>query len=257
LFAPIVNVTVNEPVAVVVEPDTAFTAVGAAGEPTTTGNDAAAGPPPRAFVALTRQIYVLPVVTPVSVIGAAVAPACVPIFVAPPLVEVHVAVWLVIALPLFAPIVNVTVNEPVAVVVELDTAFTFVGAAGEPTITESDGVEAALAPIALVALTVQAYVLAVVTADTVIGAAAAPMWTPVFVTPPLLDTHVAVWLVIALPLSAPIVNVTVNDPVTVVVEPDTVLTAVGGPGTFATVTAFDATDGGPVPEAVVAVTMHV
>ena len=36
----------------------------------------------------------------------------------------------------------------------------------------------------------------------VIGAAAAPLCTPVLVTPPLLDTQVAVCLVIALPLFA-------------------------------------------------------
>jgi hypothetical protein len=39
---------------------------------------------------------------------------------------------------------------------------------------------------------------------------AAPVFDPR--APPLLDTHVAVWLVIALPLFAPIANVTVNKP---------------------------------------------
>jgi hypothetical protein len=95
------------------------------------------------------------VVTPATVIGAAVAPECVPVLVTPPLLDTHVAVWLVIALPLFAPILYVTVNEPVAVVVACDTALTAVGAAGEPTITASDGADARPAPRAFVALTVQ------------------------------------------------------------------------------------------------------
>jgi hypothetical protein len=68
--------------------------------------------------------------------------------------DTHIAVWLVIALPLFAPIVNVTVKEPVAVVVDPDTAFTPVGAAGEPTITGNDAADAAPAPTTFVALTV-------------------------------------------------------------------------------------------------------
>jgi hypothetical protein len=109
----------------------------------------------------------------------------------------------------------------------------------------------------LVALTVHVYVFAVVTAATVIGAAAAPTCVPVLVTPPLLDVHVAVWLVIALPLSAPIVNVTVNEPVAAAVEFDTAFTPLGGLGASATVTELDAADEAPVPKAFVAVTAHV
>ena len=196
----------------------------------------------------------MPVVTAETVIWAAAAPICVPVFVIPPLLDVQVAVWLMIALPLLAPIVNVTVNEPVGVVVEPDLATTFVGAAGEPTITAGDAADAALKPIPLVALTVHVYVLAVVTAATVIGAAVAPVCVPVLSAPPLLDVHVAVKLVIALPPSLTgAVYVTVNE-----VEPDdTAFTAVGAPGTFATVTAFDAADGAPVPAAFVAVTAQV
>jgi hypothetical protein len=123
------------------------------------------------------------------VIGAAVAPECVPVLVTPPLLDTHVAVWLVIALPLFAPITNVTVNDPVVVVAEPDTAFTFVGGAGEPTITASDGADATPVPTALVAWTVHVYVLPVVTPATVNGDPA-PVCTPV--APPLLDPHVAV-----------------------------------------------------------------
>src|SRR4029077_19519452 len=119
-----------------------------------TGSDGAESrPAPRALVAFTVHVYDLPVVTAATVIGAAVAPACVPVLVTPPLLDTHVAVWLVIALPLFAPIVNVTTNEPVAVVVEPDFATTAVGAAGEPTITGSEGADAKPAPRAFVAFT--------------------------------------------------------------------------------------------------------
>ena len=59
-------------------------------------------------------------------------------------------------------------------------------------------------------------------------------------TPPLLDMHVAVWLVIALPLLAPMVNVTVNEPVAAIVAPDTAFTPVGATGTSVTVTDADA-----------------
>jgi hypothetical protein len=98
-------------------------------------------------------------------------------------------------------------------------ALTPVGGAGDPTITGADGADPRPTPRALVAFTVHVYVPPVLNPATVIGAAVAPEWAPVLVTPPLLDVHVAVWLVIALPLSAPIVNLTVNEPVEVVVTP--------------------------------------
>jgi hypothetical protein len=64
--------------------------------------------------------------------------------------------------------------------------------------------------------------------------------------------------VIALPpLLAGAVNETINGPVAAVVEPDTAFTFVGAPGTFATVTEFDAADGALVPMVLVAVTVHV
>jgi hypothetical protein len=56
-----------------------------------------------------------------------------PVLVRPPLLEVQVAVWLVMALPLLAPSAKVTLSEPVVVVVDPDTALTAVGAAGTPT----------------------------------------------------------------------------------------------------------------------------
>jgi hypothetical protein len=100
--------------------------------------------------------------------------------------------------------------------------------------------------------------LPVVAAATVIGAAAAPACVPVFVTPPLLDVQVAVYVLIALPPSLDgAVNVTVNDPVAAVDEPDTAFAPVGAPGGFARITAFDAAEAVPVPIAFVAVTEHV
>jgi hypothetical protein len=153
LFAPAVNDTTNEPVAVVVEPETALTFVGAAGDPTITGSDGADGrPAPRAFDPRAEHVYFFIVVRPVTVNGDA-APVTVPL--TPLSDEVHVAVKPVIAFPLFAPAVNETTNEPVAVVVEPETALTFVGAAGDPTITAGDdGGEAGLEPRPFVALTV-------------------------------------------------------------------------------------------------------
>ena len=86
-------------------------------------------------------------VSPVTMIGLAVLAFAA---ATPPFVDVHVTVNVVIALPLFAPGVNVTFNEPAATF----TAFTAVGAAGAPTVTAGDGVDGRLVPRAFVALTV-------------------------------------------------------------------------------------------------------
>jgi hypothetical protein len=99
--------------------------------------------------------------------------------------------------------------------------------------------------------------LPVVTDATVIAPALAPECVPVSVAPPLLEVHFAVWLVIALPLSAPRVNVTINEPVAVVVDPDTARTAVGAAGTVEGITVLEAADAGPVPTSLVAVTVNV
>ncbi len=93
--------------------------------------------------------------TPVTV-SDVVAPTTV--CVTPPLLDVHVVVYsgAVSGLPLVAPCVKVTLNDPVEWVVESDVAITPVGAAGEPSITAADGDEAGPAPTALVEVTVQA-----------------------------------------------------------------------------------------------------
>jgi hypothetical protein len=94
-------------------------------------------------VALTVQLYDLPVVRPVAVIGLAL-PVVDP--VAPPSLDEHEAVKLVIALPLFPPGEKLTFSVPVAVVVDPDTDVTADGDAGDPTITGGDGTEAGPLP---------------------------------------------------------------------------------------------------------------
>ena len=87
---------------------------------------------------------------------------------------------------------------------------------------------------------------------TSIGAAADPVWMADFVTPLLLDVHVAVCLWIALPLSAPIVKVTRSVPDKIFAA----TTAVGGAGE-PTIIGPDAADASPIPRAFLAVTLHV
>jgi hypothetical protein len=136
-------------------------------------------PVPTAFVAVTRQLYDLPVVSPVTVIGD-LAEVTEP--VAPPLLEVHVAVYEVIALPPVVPAVNVITAEPgVWVTVEID------GAPGTAATTNrAEATDAGLLPKPLVASTVHEYVLPLLSDATVIGEDA-----PVadWVAPPLLEVH--------------------------------------------------------------------
>lgn len=182
-------------------------------------------------MALTVHVYLLPDVKWVTVTGDAE-----PDFerVAPPLLDSHVASYPVTALPLSAPGVNETFSEPGTTL----TAVACVGAPGEPTITEADGADAGPVPRAFVAFAVHVYLFAVVTPVTVNGDTVPVL---VRVTPPLLDAHLAVKPVIALPLLAPALNDTFSGPVALVVEPGTALTPVGAPGGLAvTVTGADA-----------------
>jgi hypothetical protein len=99
------------------------------------------------------------------------------------------------------------------------------------------------------------YVLAVVKPPTVIGLATPTLYLS---TPPFDEEQTTRYDVIALPpLLSGARNDTVSGPVAVVVDPDTALTFLGGPGTLATVTAFEAADAGPAPTAFVALTEHV
>jgi hypothetical protein len=147
-----VNVAFSVPLAVFVTAGCATFA----GEPTMTGNDATeVGLVPRALFATTVHVYVFPVVAPVTVITAAVAPACAPVVVAPPLLDVQVAMKLVIAEPLLAGVAYVTLIGPVAVVVEPGAAVGWATGAGAPTTTAFDAADAGLLPRAFVATTLQ------------------------------------------------------------------------------------------------------
>src|SRR5260221_242033 len=114
----------------------------------TTGNeevDALLVPTP--LVAVTVHVYVLPLVSPGTVMGEAVS-VLVP--VAPPLSELQVAEKLVIALPLLAPAVNATRTDVLPRV-----TLVIVGASGTVAgTTAADAGEGALVPIALVAVIV-------------------------------------------------------------------------------------------------------
>ena len=83
--------------------------------------------------------------------------APVPVAVAPPLLEIHVAVYFgaVSALPLSAPATNATLSGPVAEVVDPGMAEVTVGAAGEPMITAGDAAEATPLPALFVDLILQ------------------------------------------------------------------------------------------------------
>jgi hypothetical protein len=179
----------------------------------------------------------LPVVAPETAIGLV---AALPVLVTPPLLDVQVAVLLVIGTPFAAPSVNDTLSGPVAVVVEPETAFTAVGAAGATaTITAFDAADAGPVPTPLVAWTWQVYVLPSVRPLTTIGLLG-PLATPV--VPPLLDVQVAVKLVMGRPLVVPAVNGTLRP------APDRVtVPIVGALGTVAGMIAFEAADSGPDP----------
>jgi hypothetical protein len=181
-------------------------------------------------------------VRPVTVIGDA-EPELFPN--APPLLEVHFAAYDVIALPLFAGAVNVTticwfprVTDGCA------------GASGTVAgTTVSDASDCGLVPTALVAVTVQVYVLPFVSPVTSIGE---PLPLSLPDVPPSLDVHDAANEVMALPLSAPGVNATEIDAL-----PRVTLVMVGGSGTAAGMTGSDGREAVLVPIALVAVTVQV
>jgi hypothetical protein len=85
------------------------------------------GPVPRLFVALTRHVYVLPAVSPVTVIG---LPFPALALLAPPFDEVQDAEYFVMAAPLFIGAVKVTCSEPEATFV----ALAFPGCPGAPAV---------------------------------------------------------------------------------------------------------------------------
>jgi hypothetical protein len=77
-------------------------------------------------------------------------------------------------------------------------------------------------------------------------------------TPDFTAVHVAAYSLIALPpLLAGAVNDTRSEPRVVPAFPDTATTPVGAPGKTGTVCGAEACEAGPVPIALVAVTVHV
>src|SRR5437667_10988383 len=139
----------------------------------------------------------------------------------PPLFRSHDAVNERIVLPLSAPGVNATEIDALPRV-----TLVMVGASGAAAgTTGDDGSDALLVPTALVAVTVQVYVLPLVRLLTVTGDAA-PVWLPG--VPPSSDEQLAEKLVIALPLSAPGVNATETEAL-----PPVALVIVGWPGAAA------------------------
>ena len=125
------------------------------------------------------------------------------------------------------------------------------GAPGEPAgITELDGEDAGPSPVALVAVTVQVYVLPLVRPVTVMGELV-PVIEPV--VPPLVEVQTAVVAVMALP---PLLVGAVYETAMAVLAP-MALTRVGEPGTLAGTTADEGAEAEPVPITLVAVKVQV
>jgi len=148
----------------------------------TAADGAEARPAPREFVPLTVHVYLLPAVRRVTVSGVRV-----PVFerATPPLLDVHEAVYPVIARPLLAPDRNDTRSEPAATLV----VATRVGAAGDPMITAAEALDHDPPPRPFVALTLHVYRFPVVARVTVKGERVPVEERAI---PPLLDVHEAV-----------------------------------------------------------------
>jgi len=181
-------------------------------------------------------------VRPVTFIGDA-TPVLVPD--APPLLDVHDAEYERIVNPLSAPAVKATEIDALPRV----TLVMVGGSGAAPGTTAADGKEALLVPTALVAVTVQVYVFALVRPVTVIGGVV-PVLVPA--APPSSEVQLAAKLVIGLPLSAPAVKATVTD-----AFPRVTPVMVGAEGAAAGTTEAEAVDGALVPTALVAVTVQV
>jgi hypothetical protein len=149
----------------------------------------------------------------------------------------------VIADPLLAGAVHDTTADPFP-----GTADTFVGATGAPTVTAAVAADCGPVPLPFLAATVNVYVVAFVSPVIVCDVAAELNVRAVCATDPTYG--VTTDAVIADPLLAGAVHDTTADPF-----PGTPTTPVGATGA-PTVTAPDATDGGPVPLAFFAATLN-
>ena len=197
---------------------------------------------PMALVATTEHVYVLALVNVVTVSGD-VAPDAV--CVAPPSLEVQVAVKAVTVSPPSLPAVNATIAELLPSV----TPET-VGADGFVAATKAlDAVDAALSPVEFVATTAQVYVLALVNVVTVNGEVAPDADR---VVPPSLEVHVAVNPVIALPPLPLAVKATIPE-----LLPRVRLTNVGACGTVPATKELDAEEATLLPSALVATIVQV
>ena len=195
-----------------------------------------AGPVPAALVAVTVNVYAVPLVSPLTMIGEAA-----PLVAMPP--GEDVTAYDVIGEP---PFEAGGVNATPAWVLPA-SAPVIVGAPGTLAgITLFEGADASPVPTALVAVTVKVYAVPLARPVTVIGEA-----TPLTLMAP--GDDVTVYEVIAEPpAEAGGANVTVACMFPAVAAP-----IVGGPGSAAGVTLFEGADAGPMPTALVAVTVKV
>ena len=237
------NGATNDTVACALPADT----VGAAGPSGTrfgiaSGDGTDGAPSPLLFVAVTVHVYDFPLDKPLTTIGDA-GPLAEPGL--PPFDDTHAAEYPVIGLPPSNGATNDTVNFPLPTpAVGGPGSFgTVLGT------TVADAGDAAPAPFALVAVTVQVYVFPFDNEPTRTGELSAEF---VPVTPPLEDTHVASKRVIALPPLAGATNDTVTCPL-----PTATVGCAGALGIVLGTATADAGDAAPAPFAFVADTVHV
>jgi len=248
-FAGAVHVTVAEAL-----PAVAVTPVGAAG--TVAGVTAAeavdVAPVPTAFVAVTRNVYAVPFVSPVIVVVVTGGFPVIVVAVCAVVPMNGVIVYEVIPLPLPAGAIHDTVAEVLPAV-----AVTPVGAPGTVAgVTEFDAVDPALVPTTLVAVTLNVYAVPLVSPVTDRVVAGGFPFTPATVRAvcAVVPTNgVIVYRVMTLPPLDGAVQFTVADAL-----PAAAVTAAGTPGAvIASVTVFDCVDAAPVPMALVAATRNV
>ncbi len=245
-----VHDTVAEPT-----PATAATPVGAPGTDATdegvTELDAAdGGPAPTALLAVTWNVYAVPLVSPETTEDVAPADAGVDGWATVP--TNGVTTYPVIGLPPFAGAVQLTVADalPATAVGAAGAAGTVAAATG---VTTFDAADDGPVPTAFVAATLNVYAVPFTKPDTNTDVAPAPAGVDACAVEP--TNGVTTYPVIGLPPFAGATQLTVADP-----SPATAVGAAGAAGTVAAatgVTTFDAADDGPVPTAFVAATLNV
>jgi hypothetical protein len=209
----------------------------------TTAADAGDNAPvPFAFVAVTVHVYDFPFVSPLTTVGDAMSAAEPG---TPPFDDAHATAYPVIGLPPS----NGATNDTVTCAFPADTVGCAGGSGTRLGTTTTEAGDAALAPFAFVAVSVQVYDFPFVRPPTTIGDAAPD---PAPARPPLDDTHAALYPVIGLPPSNGATNDTVTWPF-----PAPTTGAAGALGTVFGTAAADADDTAPVPLRFVAATVQV